>query len=339
MHLAVVIVNYNTRDLLRTSLHSVLTSAALSAGRMDVGIIVIDSASSDGSAAMVAAEFPQVRLYASPENLGYTGGNNLALKMLGFDVEMPLLAAPPHPDGAPPPDFVLLLNADAEVVGDALWQMAALLHSQPNTGVCGAHLRYGDGAFQHGAFTFPTLMQVAFDFIPPLEWPGLRWLWRRLYNSRWNGRYPQHKWNGVEPFPVDFVLGAAMMVRGAAIQQVGGLDNEFFLYCEEMDWCLRLAEAGWQVMVAPAARVIHHAGQSSKQVRWPSYERLWRSRFRFYQKHRHRYGRGHLLLVRLLVRFGMQLRSWQVWRRFVKGAITGAELDAELTTYETIARL
>jgi GT2 family glycosyltransferase len=129
------------------------------------------------------------------------------------------------------------------------------------------------------------------------------------------------------------------MVRGAAIQQVGGLDNEFFLYCEEMDWCLRLAEAGWQVMATPTARVIHHEGQSSRQVRWPAYERLWRSRIRFYQKHRNRYGRGHLMLVRLLVRLGLQLRSWQVWRRFIKGAITGSELDAELTTYENIARL
>jgi GT2 family glycosyltransferase len=92
-------------------------------------------------------------------------------------------------------------------------------------------------------------------------------------------------------------------------------------------------------MATPAARVIHHEGQSSKQVRWPSYERLWRSRFRFYQKHHQRYGRGYLLVVRWLVRLGMQLRSWQAWRRFVKGNMTGAELDAALTTYETIARL
>jgi GT2 family glycosyltransferase len=307
---------------------------------MDVEIVVVDSASSDGSAAMVASEFPQIRLYASPENLGYTGGNNLALKMLGFNVETPPgLAAQPHPGAAPLPDFVLLLNADTEVVEDALWQMAALLHSQPNAGVCGAHLRYGNGAFQHGAFTFPTLMQIAFDLIPAPQWPGLRWIWRKFYHSRWNGRYPQQKWKRAVPFPVDFVLGAAMMVRGAAIQQVGGLDNEFFLYCEEMDWCLRLAGAGWQVVAAPGARVIHHEGQSSQQVRWPAYERLWRSRFRFYQKHHQRYGRRYLSLVRLLVRLGMKLRSWQAWRSFARGAITGAELAVELSTYKAIARL
>jgi GT2 family glycosyltransferase len=138
---------------------------------------------------------------------------------------------------------------------------------------------------------------------------------------------------------VDFVLGAALMVRGAAIEQVGGLDTDFFLYCEEMDWCLRLAEAGWVTLAVPGARVIHHEGQSTRQVRWPAYVRLWRSRLRFYQKHARRYPPGYLWWVRALVRVGMRWRAWRAERSFAHGVLTGGEVAAELAAYDTIARL
>ena len=124
-----------------------------------VDIIVVDNASRDGSVELVATEFPQVHLVASPDNLGYTGGNNLALNLLGFHVNAP--AFPAALPLAPQPSFVLLLNADTEIVGDALWQMATFLQQRPTVGVCGANLRYGDGRFQHGAFAFPSLFQVA----------------------------------------------------------------------------------------------------------------------------------------------------------------------------------
>ena len=111
-------------------------------------------------------------------------------------------------------------------------------------------------------------------------------------------------WEAGKPFAVDFVLGAALMVRGAAIDAVGGLDDEYWMYCEEMDWCLRLAEGGWQVYAVPAAVVIHYEGQSSRQVRWGAFVRLWRSRFRFYARHHARYGRGYVPILRLLVKVG-----------------------------------
>jgi hypothetical protein len=337
MHLAVVILNYNTRDLLRHCLQSVFASAALTAGRLTVTVMVVDSASQDESAEMVAVGFPQVRLIASSHNIGYTGGNNLALNLLGFTVAPPTevqgLWSPPADGGLP--DFVLLLNADTEIVADGLWQMAYVLINHPTAGVCGAHLCYGNGAFQHGAFYFPTLLQLALDFFPLTGLPGAH----RIHQSRFNGRYPQRLWQGCEPFPVDFVLGAALMVRGAAIQQVGGLDSDYFMYCEEMDWCLRLGEAGWRVLAAPTARVIHHEGQSSRQVRWPAYERLWRSRFRFYTKHRRLYPPGYLRLVRQVVRVGLWMRGRQAQQRFARGETSGTEVAAELAAYEWIARL
>jgi N-acetylglucosaminyl-diphospho-decaprenol L-rhamnosyltransferase len=340
LHLAIVILNYNTRELLRACLRSVFESATQGAGCLTVTVVVIDSASTDGSAAMVAAEFPQAHLIASPVNLGYTGGNNLALNLLGFPVDAPSLPTPRPPLLTPhSPDYVFLLNADTEVASDALWQMVRVLEDRLDVGACGAHLRYGDGSFQHGAFRFPTLLQLVLDLWPLVELPGLRRFWPWLANSRLNGRYPALCWQGDAPFAVDFVLGAALMVRGEAIRQVGGLDDGYFMYCEEMDWCLRLAGAGWTILALPAARVVHHEGQSSRQVRWPAYEQLWRSRFRFYRKHAQRYPPGYLRLVRLAVRIGVNWRAWLAERRFANGVLTGVEAAAELQAYQTIKTL
>ncbi|MEZ4729459.1 MAG: glycosyltransferase family 2 protein [Caldilineaceae bacterium] len=338
MRLAVIILSYNTRDLLRQALSSVLASAALTADRLAVDVVVVDNASHDGSPAMVAAEFPQVHLVASDKNLGYTGGNNLGMARLGFDTA----ATPSNLRDLTPerfyldlPDFVLLLNADTEVVGDALWQMAHFLAEYPGAGACGARLRYGNGAFQHGAFALPTLFQVALDFFPLTGVPGAQ----RLHNSLLNGRYPDFLWQGTQPFPVDFVLGAALMVRREVILQVGGLDDAFFMYCEEMDWCLRMEEAGWGIFAIPTAQVLHHEGQSSKQVRWPAYIQLWRSRFRFYAKHHRIYPHQYVQWVRALVRLGVWRRTRQAHRRFAGGEITGIQLAEELAAYRLLKRL
>lgn len=335
MNLAVVVVSYNTRDLLRRCLESVFaTPLPLGTG---LEVVVVDNASPDGSAQMVAAAFPAVTLIASPANLGFTGGNNLALHRLGFPVAPPAAAAPTLTTEAAtqPPDAVLLLNPDAELQGDALLQMARFLTNTPRAGACGARLRYPNGDFQHGAFRFPTLAQVALDFFPLA---GLRGA-QRLHNSRLNGRYPAWRWQGATPFRVDFVLGAALMVKGEAIHQVGGLDDGFFMYCEEMDWCLRLAEAGWEVYAVPTAQVVHHEAQSSRQNRWDAYERLWRSRLRFYRKHAARYPAGYTQLVRGLIRLGAAWRTRQARRRFAAGIASGDETARELAAYATIARL
>lgn len=334
MQIAVIVVSYNTRDLLRCCLRSVLATPLPPGTQLQV--TVVDNASQDGSAEMVAAEYPAVDLVASPDNLGFARGNNLALHRLGFPTMPPAparhLTCTPPPQ---PPDCVLLLNPDAEVQGDALLQMARFLADMPQAGACGAHLRYGDGRFQHGAFRFPTLAQVALDFFPLAGLPGVQ----RIHNSRLNGRYPASQWAGTQPFPVDFVLGAALMVRGAAIHQVGGLDDGYFMYCEEMDWCLRLQEAGWGVYALPTAHVVHHEGQSSRQVRWDAYEQLWRSRLRFYTKYHRRYPKHYLQLVRGVIRLGAAWRSRQARRRFATGQATGVETARELAAYRAITCL
>ena len=377
-HLAVIVVSYHVRELLRGCLRSIAASAARTADRLVVTTVVVDNASADGSADMVATEFPAVHLIASQENLGFTGANNVALRWFGFpsteingarvtqrerggadqlapeftQSASPLTPRPsplaPRPSPLAPrpsphdreetlraPDYVLLLNPDTEVTGDALWQMVSFLASHPQAAVCGAGLRYGDGAFQHGAFRFPGVAQVMLDLFPPVGIRGAR----RLLDSRINGRYPAAWWAQGAPFAVDFVLGAAMMVRGAAIAQVGGLDDGYWMYCEEMDWCRRFWRAGWTVHVLPAAQIVHYEAQSSRQRRWLAQERLWRSRLRYFTKYAADYPPGALWLIRRLVRAGMAQQARQAERRFACGEIDGVEWGQAVATCAAIARL
>ncbi len=336
MHIAVIVVSYNTKELLRNCLSSVFASFQTESTTDDeLSIVVVDSASSDGSSEMVTAEFSQATLLAQTANIGFVAGNNLALRTLGFLLEQPTDNAPiPNPDPQRP-TAVLLLNPDAELVDNALWQMARLIDENSWAGACGAHLTYGDGAFQHGAFHFPSLTQVLIDFFPLTGLPGVQ----RIHNSSLNGRYSADLWSGQEPFEVDFVLGAALMMSGEMIRKIGGLDPGYVMYCEEMDWCLRIAAAGRKVYAVPTAKVIHHEGQSSKQRRWETYVLLWRSRFRFYQKHRAVYPGGYTTVLRLVLKWGLWWRKRQAKRQFASGLSTGIELSAELAAYESVGQL
>jgi N-acetylglucosaminyl-diphospho-decaprenol L-rhamnosyltransferase len=278
MHdLAIVIVNWNVRDLLRDCLASVYSDLATNGLQAEVW--VVDNASQDGSPDMVRAEFSQVRLVVSRENLGFAGGNNLALRQL---------------ETTAPPCYVLLLNPDTEVRPGALRTLVDFMDTHPQAGVAGARLFYGDGSFQHGAFGFPGLWQIMFDLFP---------LPARLYESRLNGRYPRAWYERGEPFSVDHPLGAAMMVRWEVTRQVGLFDEGFHMYCEEIDWCMRIKRAGWEIYGVPRAEVIHHEGQSTAQIREDSFVNLWRSRRRLYDKH---YGPIKRRLAKRLVRAGMR---------------------------------
>jgi N-acetylglucosaminyl-diphospho-decaprenol L-rhamnosyltransferase len=275
--LTVLIVNWNVRDLLRTCLSSVYADLANS--KLDTEVWVVDNASQDGSPAMLRADFPQVHLIVSPSNLGFAGGNNLALHRI---------------ETAVPPRYVWLLNPDTEVQPGATRALVEFMESRPEVGVTGARLHYGDGSFQHSAFGFPGLLQILFDLFPL---PG------RLYESRLNGRYPRAWYERKTPFPVDHPLGASMMVRWKTTRQVGFFDAEFHMYCEEIDWCMRIKRGGWQIYCVPAAEIVHHEGQSTRQVREDSFANLWQSRRRLYDKH---YSPAKRWLAARLVRAGMR---------------------------------
>ena len=247
---SIIVVNWNTHDLLAGCLNSV----AASAGELDLEIIVVDNASTDGSQAMLQQTFPHARLIANVENVGFARANNQGL-------------------AACQGRYALLLNSDALLTANALQAMLDLAESEPHAGVVGAHLRNQDGSFQASHSPFPNLWQ---------EFLILSGLGRLLYGRPYPSRGPEENRG---PQVVDYVEGACLLVRRAAFEQVGGLDEGYFMFSEEVDWCYAMREKGWQVWYEPAARVIHLGGGSSRN-RQPQREGdLYRSRIRFVRKH------------------------------------------------------
>ncbi len=304
--LSIIVVSYNTRELTRACLRSAFEGLERSALRGEVW--VVDNASSDGSADMVRADFPQAHLIANAENRGFAAANNQAIARCDAR-------------------HVMLLNSDAEVRGDALGEMVRVLDARPQVGAVGARLVYPDGSFQHSAFRFPGFAQIFLDFFP---------LHGRLLDSRLNGRYPRRLYEGAEPFPVDHPLGAALMVRGETIRQVGPLDDGFFMYCEEIDWCWRMHKAGWDVLCVPTAVVMHHGAGTTRKFREEMFVALWRSRFRLYEKHR---GPRYAAWVRRWVRVLMGADGVRIKRRLVRGEIAPDEARALLSAYARVAGL
>lgn len=290
LDVAVVIVTWNVRGLIEQALSSLL--ADLAASGLVYGVCVVDSASTDDTADVVAQKFPQVRLIASPENLGFGRANNVGIRAFGFD--------DPQTDPQQLPRAVYLLNPDTITQAGATRALYDALMSAPQVGLVGANLTYGDGSFQHGAFTFPGLRQIYAEFFPLLG---------RMREGRFNGRYPRAQYAGVQPFSVDFTLGATMMLRREVVLQTGMFDEAFFMYCEEVDWAWRIQTAGWTALCVPSAHVVHLGGQSTSQVNIKSMLHLWESRLRLYDKH---HPRWKARLARALIRLGMLRRLRQL---------------------------
>ncbi len=314
--LAVIIVSWNTRDLTLNALRTLY--ADLAAHGPDAQVWVVDCASADSTPDAIRQEFPQVMLIASTDNLGFAAGNNLALERIGFS------RTPGLPANADLPRAVYFLNPDTETTPGATRALYDALLRLPSAGVVGAQLAYGDGTFQHGAFKFPGLVQLVIELSPVLA---------RLYDTPLNGRYPRQHYARGEPFPVDHTLGATMMVRREVIAATGTFDEGYFMYCEEIDWSLRIRRAGWQIYAVPAARVVHLGGQSTGQIRAQSLINLWRSRLRLFDRH---YSAPRRFLARWLVRLGMRWRLWQTARSCRAGTLSVADREALTTVYRAV---
>ena len=316
--LSVVVVSYNVRDLLAQCLQSV-GSGEWTVGRsalpathcpLSTEVFVIDNASADGSAAMVRERFPAVRLIENAENRGFAAANNQAFA---------------EARGR----YVLTLNPDTQARPGALETLVRFMDAPASrrAGACGGKLLYGDGALQHSAFAFPTLAQIFLDFFP-LNW--------RLTDSRLNGRYPRARYERGEPFLVDHPLGADLMVRRETARQVGWLDDRFFIYCEEIDWCMRIKRAGWQIWCVPSAEIVHHEAQSSRQFRDAMFVELWRARFRLFDKH---YSPAFRWAVRRIVRAGLWNSARQIRAAARAGVVTQDELERRLATFSQVQTL
>lgn len=250
--LSIIIVSWNTRDLLRRCLQSIEANK----GETAVEIIVVDNASHDGTPDMLRAEFPQVQLIESGANLGFSAGNNVGL-------------------AAAQGDYLLLLNPDTEIVGDALQRLIATLAENPFAGVVAPRLHYGDGSPQITRHRFPLLWTLATASTPlaPLFAPLLNRFYYQTNHNKGLGfdnlPAPIHSGDAMDSRhsqPTDWLTGAALLLKREVYQRVGGFDEQFFMYFEETDWQRRIKAAGWTILYDPAALIIHHEAQSSGQV-------------------------------------------------------------------------
>ncbi|MGE5620669.1 MAG: glycosyltransferase family 2 protein [Sphingomonadaceae bacterium] len=265
--LSLVIVNYNTRDLLRACLQSIEKSEDPSLAEL----FVVDNASSDGSSEMVAAEFPWVRLIRCSDNRGYAFANNLALRQCTGE-------------------YLLLLNPDTVLPPSALNQMVAFMDAHPEAGIAGPKLVREDGSLDLACRrSFPT---------PEVSFYRMLGLSKLFPRSRRFGRYNLTYLDPDKPAEVDSVVGAFMMVRAAATRQVGLLDESFFMYGEDLDWAYRIKSKGWKVLYNPAVVVLHHKGASSRRHPRKTIVEFYRAMHLFYKKH---YASGTNSLLGMLI--------------------------------------
>ena len=256
--LAVIVVSWNVKDHLARCLDSL--RAAIADDGVNALVWVVDSASSDDTVEMVRRAHPWVTLEPSDTNVGFVGGNNLALDRLRGRAR-----------------YFWLLNPDTIVPRGTIRQLLMFLNGHPGAGLVSPKLLNTDGSLQECAFRFPGIGQAFFSL-------GL--MPERLYYTAINGRYPATWFSRDRAFQIDHPLGAAMMARAEAIDGVGLLDAEFFMYCEEIDWAWRMQKGGWERWLLPSAVVTHVGGASTVQAQAEATRHLWGSRARLYRKHR-----------------------------------------------------
>jgi GT2 family glycosyltransferase len=262
--LGIIIVNYNVRDLLRDCLASVYDSR----GEFTFEICVVDNASSDGSADMVAADFPRARLIRA-ENQGYAAGNNLGLRAFGFGVG--------EDSGPAQPGYALFLNPDTVLPPSALSDMLAFMENHPLAGAAGPRLVRADGRLDKACRrSFPT---------PEVSAYRMSGLSRLFPGSPRFGRYNLTHLPEDLTTEVDSVVGAFMLIRGQALIQVGLLDEQFFMYAEDLDLCYRMKQRGWQVWYNADVTVLHYKGQSSRQRSTFANMHFYRTMRLFHDKH------------------------------------------------------
>jgi GT2 family glycosyltransferase len=298
LDLSVVIVSWNTRDVLRNCLESVFKGL----GELSAEVIVVDNASTDHSAQMVAHEFPRVRLIDNYANLGFAAANNQGIR----------IARGAH---------VLLLNPDTLVIGDALEKTLAYAQAHPDAGVVGCQVLESATKVQRTCFRDPSPLNT-FMWVT-----GFSALFPR---SRIAGRAAYGPWQRDGERDVDVISGMFMLVRREAIDQVGLMDEEYFVFAEEADWCRRFRDAGWRCVFAPVARILHVDGgsKSTEQANARMYVQMQKSVLRFHRKH---LGAARWVLAKVLFATSMTARA--AWWRLAAalGAGDGCRRKARLS--------
>ncbi len=272
---SIIIVNWNTKDFLRDCLKSIYENTK----NLDYEIFVVDNASGDGSAKMVEEEFPKVKSIKNKENVGFAKANNQVIK---------------ESKGK----YILLLNPDTIVSTHAIKKMVEFMEDHPDVGVLGPKLLNPDSTLQPSCRSFPTLLTAFFE----------ETLLNRLFpKNRIIGKYKMGYWKHSDIREVDQPMGSALMVRREAVDEVGLLDEQFYMYYEEVDWCYRIKKRGWKICFIPQAQIIHHGGAATNKNKSKSLVETYRSMYKFFRKH---YGRLSIVLLKSLVMIGLTLKMF-----------------------------
>lgn len=254
MDLTIVIVSWNTCDILRDCLCSAYGQMA----DLECEVIVVDNASADDSVQMVKREFPDVCVIANTENRGFAGANNQGMAIA---------------QGR----YVLLLNSDTIVQEGALAQTVIFADAHPEAAVVGCRVLNADRTLQASCFMFPSVLNMVLS---------TTYLYKIFAKNRFFGRERMTWWDKNDARAVDVISGCFMLVRQEAMKQVGLMDDSFFMYAEETDWCYRFKKAGWKNLYTPEGRIIHLGGQSTALVSAPMTAQLRLSILKFVRKHR-----------------------------------------------------
>jgi GT2 family glycosyltransferase len=269
MELSVIIVNWNTKELLINCLSSLYSDKY----NGEYEVWVVDNASKDGSVEAVRQQFPTVKLISSSLNIGFGAANNLAiLQSKG--------------------DYIWLLNSDALVRSGTISPLVKFLDENPSAGGVGSKLLNPDGSLQTSCYPFPSITRET---------------WRLFHlDAIWTyGVYDQLQWDPNEPREVDIIQGASLVLRREALENVGVFDEDYFMYSEEVDLCYRLKNAGWHLYWIPRSEVVHFGGQSTQQVAAEMFLALYQSKLLFFRKHRSRF---ETQLYKLTISFASLIR-------------------------------
>jgi hypothetical protein len=253
MDVSIVIVSWNTCDILRDCLMSVYKET----NDLSFEVIVIDNASNDGSCEMVKESFPEAILIENKENVGFAAANNQGMELTKSG-------------------YVLLLNSDTIVLDNAVGKMMNFAEKNERVAVTGCRILNKDMTLQPSCFMFPSLLNMLLSST---------YLYKLFPRNRFFGRERMTWWKRDDVRQVEVVTGCFMLVRQQAIDEIGLMDDSYFVYAEEADWCYRFYNAGWENVFSPEASIIHLGGQSSKQVRVKMLIQLRISILRFFENH------------------------------------------------------
>jgi GT2 family glycosyltransferase len=274
---SIIIVSWNVAQLLQDCLQSVYDTAK----QLALEVIVVDSASSDNTVQMIQSHFPQVKLMAQTENVGFTRGNNIGL-------------------ASATGRYVFLLNPDTVVLDDAIAQMVAYLDEHPKIGIIGPHTLNTDMTHQSTRRRFPTAVIAFYENF---------WVEHKAPRKALDNHYARDVMDdGVGE--VDWMQGSALMARREIYDQIGGLDEQYIMYWEEVDWCKRAKLAGWGVIYLGTAKIIHHGGKSTEQAGTRKFIYFQQSKLHYYKKF---HGLGFALILRFLMLLNY------IWQIMVEG--------------------